>query len=48
MNKHFKDDKSLSKMIIKNNLKISYSCTNNMPKIIYNHEKKINRQAILE
>ena len=41
MNKHFKDDNSFRKMIDKNNAKISYSCTNNISKIIDNLNKKL-------
>ena len=33
MNKHFKDDNPLGKIINKNHVKISYSCTNNISKI---------------
>ena len=42
-NKHFKDDNSLRKIINTNNVKISYSCTNNISKIIDNHKKLINK-----
>ena len=41
ISKHFKDDKPLKKIINKNNVKISYSCTNNISKIIDNHNKKL-------
>ncbi len=43
INKHFKDDNSPRKMINKNNVKISYSCTNNISKIIDNNKKLINK-----
>ena len=41
INKHFKDDNPLTKIIYKNNVKISYFCTNNISKIINNHNKKL-------
>ena len=40
INKHFEDDNSHRKIINKNNVKISYSCTNNISKIIDNHNNK--------
>ena len=45
INKHFKGDNSQRKLINnnKNNVKVSYSCTNNMFKIIDNHKKLINK-----
>ena len=39
--KHFKDDNPFRKIIDKNNIKISYSCTNNISKIIDCHNKKL-------
>ena len=33
--KHFKKHNPLSKIINRNNVKISYSCTNNISRIIY-------------
>ena len=39
INKHFKDDNLLRKIIDKENVKIGYSCTNNISKIIDNHNK---------
>ena len=41
MNKHFKDDYLIRKIINKNNVKISYSCTNNISKITDSHNKKL-------
>ena len=41
INKPFKDDNLLRKIINKNNVEISYSCTNNISKIIDNHNKKL-------
>ena len=41
ISKHFKDDNSLRKIINKNNIKISYFCTNNISKITDNHNKKL-------
>ena len=41
INKHFKADKPLRKIIDKNNVKISNSCTDNISKIIENHNKKL-------
>ena len=47
INKHFKDDNLQWKIINKNNVKISYSCTHNISKIIYNRNKKfINKQDL--
>ena len=43
INKHLKDDNPLRKIINKNNVKISYSCTNNISKIIDNQKKLINK-----
>ena len=40
ISKHFKDDNPLRKMINQNNVKISYSCTDNISKIIDNYSKK--------
>ena len=48
INQYFKKDKILSKMINTNNVKISYSCFNNISKIIYCHNKKITRRTRLE
>ena len=39
--KHLKDDNALRKIINKNNVKISYPCTNNISKRIDNHNKKL-------
>ena len=36
----FKKNNPLSKIINRNNVKTSYSCTNNISRIIYNHNKK--------
>ena len=44
INKHFKDDNPLGKIINTNNIKISDSCTNNISKIVVNHNKLINKQ----
>ena len=41
INKHFKDDNLLRKIINQNNVKISYSWTKNISKIIYLHNKKL-------
>ena len=46
LNKHFKDYNHLRKIIDKNKVKFSYSCTNNISKIIDNQQ--INKQAKLE
>ena len=43
INKHFRDDNPLGKIINKNNVKIIYSCTNNIYKISDNHKKLINK-----
>ncbi len=37
--KHFKDDNALRKIINKNNVKMSCSCTDDMSKIIDNYNK---------
>ena len=39
--KHFQDNNPLRKRIYKINIKISYSSTNNILKIIDNHNKKL-------
>ena len=41
VNKHFPKDNPLHKIFNKNNLKVSYSCTANMDRIIDSHNKKI-------
>ena len=41
INKHFKDDNLRRKIINKNNVKTSYSCSNNISNIIDNHNKKL-------
>ena len=41
ISKNSKDGNSHSKVINKNNVKISYSCTNNISKIIDNHNKEL-------
>ena len=40
IDKHFQKNNILSKIFNRNTLKISYSCTNNLSKIIINHNKK--------
>ena len=40
-NKHFRDDHPLRKIINENKVNISYHCTNNISKIIDNHNKKL-------
>ena len=41
ISKHFKYDNPLRKISDRNNVKISYSCTNNISKIIDNHSEKL-------
>ena len=41
IDKHFNSDNPLHKIFNRNTIKISYSCTNNMNKIINTHNKKI-------
>ena len=41
IDKTFPKNNILSKIFNRNNLKISYSCTNNLSKIIINHNRKI-------
>ena len=41
IDKHFPKNNSLSIIFNRNTLKISHSCTNNIPKIIINHNKKL-------
>ena len=41
VNKHFYKENPLSRIFNKNPVKISYPCTNNISKIIYNHNRKI-------
>ena len=41
INKHFKKDNPLSKIFNRNTIKISYSCMNDIYKIIYNHNMKL-------
>ena len=41
ISKHFKDDSPLREIIYRNNIKISYFCTNNISKIIDNYNKKL-------
>jgi len=40
INKHFKNNEALNKIINRNNCKISYSCMNNIKVIIQKHNKK--------
>ena len=40
IDKHFKEDHKLNKIINKNNCKISYSCMNNIKKLIQKHNRK--------
>ena len=41
INKHLKNDNTLSKIINKNDVKNVHSCTNNICKIIQNHNKEL-------
>ena len=43
--KHFPHKNTLHKILNKNTLKISYSCTSNIQKIIQNHNKKIIKKS---
>ena len=40
IDKHFNHDNPLSKIFSRNTIKIRYSCTNNISKIIYNRNRK--------
>ena len=48
INKHWKDNNPFRKIINKNNVKISYSCTNNIFKMTDNHNKKLMNKDGLE
>ena len=41
MDKHFSKDKNLQKVFNRNNIKVSYSCTQNIGSIINSHNKKV-------
>ena len=41
LDKHFSKDKKLHKLFNRNNVKVSYSCTPNMGRIIKSHNKKL-------
>ena len=44
LDKHFPKDNKLHKIFNRNTVKLSYSCTDNMAKIISNHNKNIQRK----
>ena len=43
IDKHFKEDQKLNKIINRNNCKISYSCMDNIKKIIQKHNRKYSK-----
>ena len=48
IDRYFSKDNSLKKIFSRNTLKISYSCTINIFKIIYNHNKNLRDKSVID